>query len=378
MTSTSVPIINPDSSQGETITIEYRSKPGLGWLSVKNFLLNIITLGIYRFWAKTDVRRHIWSCVHINNEPLEYTGTGSELFLGFLVVIVVIFVPYIALVTALQVFVSEEVAALVQLLFTFIVFLLVGMAIYRARRYRLSRTLWRGIRGTLTGSSVRYSLLYFASMLLAGMTAGWTNPALSFELQKRITNEMKFGETPFTFKGTSGPLYPPYALCWFSTFFAFMVLAGIIAGVFTAIDGYDWFNPQSLETGQKPDVLKITAFVFTIYGLIALAALLYAAIWSFYNARRMKIFAGFTGFDNARFELNATTFSLFWLWFGNLLLVTLTLGLASPFAQQRIIRYMCDRLHVSGTVDIAAIRQSTAPLDKRGEGLLDAFDIGTF
>jgi hypothetical protein len=53
-------------------------KPGLGRIALVNAALFAPTLTVYRFWAKADVRRHIWSCVHINGEPLEYTGRGID------------------------------------------------------------------------------------------------------------------------------------------------------------------------------------------------------------------------------------------------------------------------------------------------------------
>ena len=55
---------------GEPIRIDYVPRDGLLRLTIINFLLGIVTLTIYRFWAKTNVRRHIWRCVHINGEPL--------------------------------------------------------------------------------------------------------------------------------------------------------------------------------------------------------------------------------------------------------------------------------------------------------------------
>src|SRR6185503_3238115 len=81
-------------SAGEPIRLEYVPRPGLGRLAIVNFLLNLVTLTIYRFWAKTNVRRHIWSCVHINGQPLEYTGRGIELFLGFLIVLGLFVLPF--------------------------------------------------------------------------------------------------------------------------------------------------------------------------------------------------------------------------------------------------------------------------------------------
>ena len=59
-------------------------------LSVLNGLLRILTLGVYHFWGKTEVRQRMWSAVRIDNEPLEYRGTGGELFRGFLIVFVII------------------------------------------------------------------------------------------------------------------------------------------------------------------------------------------------------------------------------------------------------------------------------------------------
>ena len=69
----------------------YEGKRGaLARIAVTNALLTMPTLGIYRFWGKTRVRRYLWSRVGFLGDPLEYTGTGRELFLGFLVAVAVI------------------------------------------------------------------------------------------------------------------------------------------------------------------------------------------------------------------------------------------------------------------------------------------------
>ena len=79
--------------RGETLRIDYVPREGLLKLSLVNFLLGIVTLTVYRFWARTNVRRHIWACVHINGQPLEYTGKGIELFKGALIVFAVLGLP---------------------------------------------------------------------------------------------------------------------------------------------------------------------------------------------------------------------------------------------------------------------------------------------
>ena len=50
-------------------------------------MLLLVTLGIYRFWLATDVRRFLWNNTEIAGDNLEYIGTARELLLGFLIAI---------------------------------------------------------------------------------------------------------------------------------------------------------------------------------------------------------------------------------------------------------------------------------------------------
>ena len=355
--------------RGVPIAVTYVPRSGLASIAVINSLLIVVTLSLYRFWAKTRVRRHIWSCIHINGEPLEYTGTGKELFLGALIVFLLLILPVVLVIVAASIWLGPQhpLTAMLQTGVTILVLLLTGMAIYRARRYRLSRTLWRGIRGTLVGSSWRYSLLYFGSWLLKIFTLGWSTPAMNVELQQRITRDMRFGETPFTFKGGAGRLYPAYALCWFlvmiAVLFGLALGGGLLYSLYYTWGGVDFSWTKALAAG-------LVAVVATY--------LLYFLIWTIYQAREMNAFAAYTGIDAARFRLTATALSLAALWLGNLLILLFTIGIGMPFILQRNVRYFCDRLTVDGRVDVESIRQSRQPLAKRGEGLADAFDIDGF
>jgi uncharacterized membrane protein YjgN (DUF898 family) len=359
---------------GTPISIEYIDKPGLGQIALVNALLFVVTLSIYRFWAKTNVRRHIWSCVHINGEPLEYTGRGTELFLGFLIVFGLFILPVFVVVLTLQLWLGPEHPALILVQFGLLLFIMVfwGMALYRARRYQLSRTLWRGIRGALVGSSWTYSLLYFGATLLRSMTLGWSTPAMNLNLQERMTGDMRFGSMPFRLKGRAGPLYGPYAICWVTTLVVFIVLAFLIGFGFAGTLGQLFGEATPSPTDQDFLVLLVVIAVlagFVIFGIVS------AITWAFYTAREMAIFASYTTFDQARFQLDATGGSLVWLVLGNFLLIIFTLGIATPFAQQRLIRYLCDRFTVHGTVNVNDIMQSRELVGRTGEGLADAFDV---
>jgi uncharacterized membrane protein YjgN (DUF898 family) len=341
-----------------------------------NLFLNIITLTFYRFWAKTNVRQHIWSCIHINGEPLEYTGTGKEKFLGFLMVFGCVLLPYIIVTSILTVYLGPQspILSLIQGVFILFIYVFWGFAIYRARKYQLSRTNWRGIRGALVGSAMTYSLLYFGNILAKGMSLGWATPVMNTVLQEQITNDMRFGDAAFKFKGRAGALYPTYALCWFLTFGAFIAAIMIAAGSAAAMGNFkDIFtNVENPETAKAIGIAILVAFAL----YLVLALLIIPMLWAIYIAKEMRTFANYTRFDGAPFTLNATAWSVIRLTVVNLLLLVFTLGIAWPFINQRLVRFMADRLTLEGKVDIDRIRQSQAALLTRGEGLADAFDVG--
>src|SRR3954463_5071735 len=59
-------------------------------IAATNALLIICTLGIYRFWAAARQRRYLWSRTCVIDDSLEWTGTGREMFFGFLIVIAIL------------------------------------------------------------------------------------------------------------------------------------------------------------------------------------------------------------------------------------------------------------------------------------------------
>ena len=53
-----------------SITYSGRKGPMLG-LALRTGILTILTLGFYRFWAKTRLRRYYWSAIRPGGIPLE-------------------------------------------------------------------------------------------------------------------------------------------------------------------------------------------------------------------------------------------------------------------------------------------------------------------
>src|SRR5277367_1973573 len=71
--------------------VRFLGKDSAYWrLRVKGAALLMVTLGIYRFWLATDVRRFLWSSTEIAGDLLEYNGLATELLVGFLFAIAIL------------------------------------------------------------------------------------------------------------------------------------------------------------------------------------------------------------------------------------------------------------------------------------------------
>src|ERR1035438_1812892 len=65
-------------------------------LVARGAALELITVGFYRFWLATDIRRHLWSHTEVDGDAAEYTGRGKELLLGFLFALAILVPIYVA------------------------------------------------------------------------------------------------------------------------------------------------------------------------------------------------------------------------------------------------------------------------------------------
>src|SRR4029078_11155586 len=59
-------------------------------LVTRGALLELVTLGFYRFWLATDMRRDFWSHTSVEGDAPEYTGTAKELLIGFLIALAIL------------------------------------------------------------------------------------------------------------------------------------------------------------------------------------------------------------------------------------------------------------------------------------------------
>ncbi len=193
--------------------------------------LELITFGFYRFWLATDIRRHLWPHTSVDGDAPEYTGRGRELLIGFLFALAILVPIYIAY---FVVTVEAERAKAFASVPLFLFFYLFGQfAIYRARRYRLTRTVWRGVRFWMDGSGWAYAARAAGWTLLAVITLGAALPWREAALERYKMRHCHYGDLQGNFEGRGSELFKRGWKLWLAALSPFIlgfVLAVVNAG----------------------------------------------------------------------------------------------------------------------------------------------------
>jgi len=342
-------------------------------LALKNAGLTIITLTMYRFWARTSMRRRLWSRTWVMGDPLEYTGSAGELFRGFLISLPCFFLPAI-FVFYIAPYAMEPVwAGWLSFGFYVLSVPLIAAARYWMRRYQLSRTRWRGIRLGLAGSAWGFASASWGWWVLQLLSLGWYTPAARINRARLMWENTRFGDQPFLFEVPDGEspqkrMWWPFAFGWLS--FVIVAVVGI-----TIVGALNAYFMQSYGINPDSNDEYATMLGVAVLGVLATLLILWPVCWAPYNAAAMNRIASLIVIDGARFKLRAKTFSLLGITFLGWFFIIISLGLLAPLAGFLQVRYILNRLELIETPRFAEIGQSVLAEGKAGESLGDAFDL---
>jgi len=289
----------------------------LAGIHVKNFLLTVLTLGIYSFWAKADVRQYLYSQTDVAGDRFDYSGTGGELFLGFLKFLGLVLVGVGVAVAGLGV--SESLAPVVG--YALVGLLVFPLGVVGSRRYRLSRTSWRGIAFSFRGSVAGFLGVYIPGALLTVVTLGIYYPFFHANVRRFLVEGTHFGNRPFEFTGSGADLLPRHLLLYVAL-------------------------PLTLG----------------LYGF-----------W--HVAHRQRYYWEHTSFGSAQFSSSLDGGELLSFSLANALLTIVTLGIAYPWIQARRIGFQCEQIEITGTEAFEAALQDARTAGAMGDAVSEMFEL---
>jgi uncharacterized membrane protein YjgN (DUF898 family) len=335
-------------------------------IAFTNLLLTIVTLGIYRFWATARERRYLWSRSRFVDERLEWAGTGIELFIGGVLALLLFIAPYFLAIQVSQALILRGqggLGALVMIAALVFLFYVYGLARYRALRYRLSRTRWRGIRGGSDDPGFTYGLAYMWKTVVGMLPGGLLVPWSMTSLWNDRWNRLSFGPWRFEANADASGLFGRFLL-FYAAPFVFFIGVGVVAGMVAASGGLrdSDINPAVMV----PIVIVMVLSFYLLFGLIAMV----------FYAKFFRDAVGATSWNMIEFEFNARTKDWLKLLLGDIGLVIITLGIGFIFLGYRHWKFFMIHMEARGEILLDDLTQSTTPVAGHGEGLLDALDIG--
>ena len=291
----------------------------LFWIVFRNFLLTLVTLGIYSFWARAERRRYLFSQVALDGERFHYHGTGGELLVGWLKAIG-LFVVLVAQMFVWAAIDAEAGPAVGAVILYLGVLAVLPLAIVGTWRYRASRSSYRGIRFSFRGSLGEAYGVYLKGVLLTTLTIGIYTPWFLTNLRRYLVTNTFYGTEPFRFDG----------------------------------EGSDLFLP------------------FFVSGILTLPTLWLSQLW--FICKRQFYFLGRTTITRVRLRVSATPASFMWLLLGSGVVQVLTLNIMGPWATVTRVRFLCDSMPFDGALQLAGVEQRAMAASATGEGLTGLLD----
>jgi uncharacterized membrane protein YjgN (DUF898 family) len=344
--------------------------------------LEMITAGFYRFWLITDMRRHLWAHTIVDGDGAEYTGRGKELLIGFLVamaILVPIYLGYTILTLAAEGAYAFGSTPLLILLYVFTQF-----AIYRARRYRMTRTVWRGVRFWMTGSgwayALRSSLWGLAMIFTLGLILPWRDAAL----ERYKMQHTHYGDLQGSFEGKGGEFFKKAWWLWLLTPIAVIFYIGIpfVYAAFKAIQFRWWVNGLRIGGVRFESRLDPAAYIGLYWKMIGWV-LLSSLVLLPWIAVSAAIAAAASGE-----ALDMETFSNPELYFSIPFIVPAVIGYfawamaMNVFIRLYLVRDLWERsvasIRIHGLDAAANVAAKGELANALGEGFADGLDVGGF
>ena len=292
---------------------------------VINWLLTIITLGLYYPWAKERTLKYLYSNTNLEGDNFQFTGTGKEMFIGFIKVFGAFAALYVGIIVA-----AKTQNAVLMLIFLFVFYaLLIGIipfAIHGFYKYRMSRTTWRGVRFGYRGDRGTLVKIYFKDLLLTIITFGLYSFWMTIDLRNYTLSNVKFGNAEFKYNANGSDYF-------------FLNLKGIFLTYITlGIYGF-WF---------QRDILRFYLDHLTLNN----------------------------GNEKVKFQSKLTPGDIFELMIVNMLIIIFTLGIGYAFVEVRTLTKLFSNIEIVGNINLDALHQTEAEYKNAfGDEALDAMDL---
>lgn len=302
---------------------------------IVNFLLSVVTFGIYSAWAKVRNRKYFLGNTTIDGRPFDYHATGRQILIGR-AIIVAAFVIY---------GVSSSISPIANGVIVAVFAVALPWLINRGLRFNAAMTSWSNVRFRFEGSywpAFRVFLLY---PVLAIFSLYLALPFVTRAGKRYTIGRHRLGGHGFAFDSRIGPFYAALFVTFVWLIVGVVALVAVLAG-----SGAVEKIASAIQTEGETDdmsILIVTLFVVIWFVAIFPLGTVYAA------CVRNAIYAGIALEGGHRFESRIFALMLVWIAISNAIAIVVSVGMLLPWARIRVARYLCAHTYVSpaGSLD---------------------------
>lgn len=334
-----------------------------------NAILQVITFNFYYPWAKAAKLDYLYQQTEFAGSRFKFHGTGREMFIGYLKMLVIIMVIYSCFWFAKA---NEQIILGTLLLYGGLI-VVYPLAIHGTAKYRLSRSSWRGIFFGYRGELGELFAKFFIGILISVFTLGIYWSWVEVDLRRYVTKNIRFGIVEFDFVGKGADLFliklKYIILIFVAVIFGvvLVIMFGVVSGSELSRIGIQSFNPSISFI-----LFGIFAFLFFIAIIGSIALMRQREIFQFYADNTFL-------WQNEQWhgvKLHMSFIDLLQLSITNMLLILFTLGIATPFVEIRTLHFIMPRLEIDGSFDPDSLTQTESNYrDAFGEDVGDWLDI---
>lgn len=321
---------------------------------IVNIALTLLTLGIYSAWAKVRTMRWFYGHTLLDNQTFTYLATPMQILKGRLIALAALVAYYAAS------FYSPMLA--VALMIVFLIAL--PWIVVNSLRFHARMSAYRGLRFDFTGSVGEAARIYIGLSLLLIPTLGLILPYLAYRQIKFIADNTRYGQTASRYQGTSKPFWGVYL---FALVLMLLPIGILALGI---------FQIAQMKTAGMPPEAAMAAVGASIFAGAALFYLMTLVAGAMIMARTANLFYNATTIGPVGFQSSQRARDLIWLYFSNLVMIALTVGIFIPWAKVRLARYRAGHLTLTGPENLSEFtagqqQSSTAT----GAEMADLFDL---
>lgn len=325
---------------------------------IVNFLLSIVTLGVYSAWAKVRNKKYFLGNTTISDRPFDYHARGVQILIGRAIVVAgfVIFS------------VSSSISPIANGVVIVVLAAILPWLINRGLRFNAAMTSWSNVRFRFEGSYWRAFRVFLLYPFLAVFSLYLALPYVTRAAAWYRIGRQRLGEHRFSFDSGIGPFYRAFLFAA-----AWTIIAIALSYALALAVGYTWAAEGADQTGGgAASLLPLLPLLIVVIALLP-AATIYAAF------TRNAIYAGTALEGGHRFESTVTASRLVWIDISNAAAIVASLGMLLPWARIRVARYLCAHTWVkpAGSLD-AFVGEAEGRVSAIGDAYMDidGIDVG--